>query len=196
MMKFRTCTRLPIFFVIMLFIVSRADAGVSATNVSPPIQPIAVKKNLSHPKVATPGSFSQTLKSNQPIDKVIAEFNSADALAKEPLIIPLYKELFNISSAIAPEIQVARSFKTQKSEERYTAWAQRLSPKINARVSQVREFNISDDTSTSSSEEDTTQYAYDDGDAHADWTLNLDAPVYRRKLNVTQAEEQVAENNL
>ena len=200
MMKLRTCTRLPIFFVIILLIFSRADAGVSATKVSPSIQPAAVKKDLSNSEVAARSPFSQALKANQPIDKVIAEFNSADAHAKEPLIIPLYKELFNISSAIAPAIQVARSFKKQKSEERYTAWAQRLSPKVDASVSQVKEFNVSDDTDTSASEEESTQYEHDDGEEYADWSLDLDVPLYRRRLNVqvnvAQAEEQVAENNL
>lgn len=200
MMQFQTCARLPIFFVIMLHLLSRVDANVSAADISPPIQPVAVKKNLSNPKVAPHSSFAQTLKTNQQIDEVIADFNSADALAKEPQIIPLYKKLFNISSAIAPDIQVARSYKAQKSEERYTAWAQRLSPKINANVSQVREFNMEDTADTSSSEKDTNQYTHNDGEEYADWSLNLDVPVYRRKLNVqvnvAQAEEQVAENNL
>ena len=110
--------------------------------------------------------------------------------AREPAILELYKELFNITFEKAPDIRIARARKQQKNEERYTAWARRIAPEINLRASQVHEIDNEDDSDLS----------YDDGDDYTDWAVNMDLPIYQRdislRVDIAGIEEKLADNDL
>ena len=132
--------------------------------------------------------------------KKTATFVTADTAVNQPEIINIYNDLFRLSYAIAPDIRIARAQKKQKSAQRYTAWAQRLAPAVNARFSQVHEFNM-DSTITPAGDAQTNQsYHYTDGEDYQDWGFTLDLPIYRRpvsiRINIAEADEQLAENNL
>lgn len=133
-------------------------------------------------------------------EKNIAAVATAGTMVNQPEIINIYNDLFQLSYTIAPDIRIARAQKKQKNAQRYTAWAQRLAPAVNARFSQVHEFNM-DSTVTPAGDAQTNQpYQYTDGEDYQDWGFTLDLPVYRRpvsiRIKIAEADEQLAENNL
>lgn len=152
-----------------------------------------------HPEPFPNLTAPQTLQQSKDISKTIAAFTAADTMVEEPQIIQLYEELFRLTYATAPDILIARKLRKQKAQESYTAWARRLSPKVDARLSQVREFNTRDENSNSAND-DGAIYSYEDGEEYADWEFDLNVPLYRRsltvQLNIARLEENLAENNL
>lgn len=133
--------------------------------------------------------------------KKIDQFVSTDASVETPEILDIYHDLFQTTYLAAPEIRIARAQKKQKSAQRYTAWANRLAPVVEAKVSQVHDFNMdSNGTTAGSSTQPIPPYQYADGEDYQDWGFTLDLPLYRRpisvRLDIARAEEQVAENNL
>ncbi len=133
-------------------------------------------------------------------EKIVQDFTAAsDAMVETEEIIAIYNELFQVTYATAPDIRIARARKKQKSAERYTAWAERLAPAVNARLSQRHEFNMDSDTATSNTQT-VPSSQYTDGEDYQDWGFILDLPVYRRpeslRVDIAGAEEDLAENNL
>jgi len=132
-------------------------------------------------------------------------FNSNESRS-EPDILKVYKALFNETWVQSPEIQVAHRLQEQKSSEKYTAWAKRLSPQIDLEISQKRFFNkdlYSDDPALETqrlAEEEVAENDYKDDEDLTDWRLDMDIPVYKRTLSlaidVAELEHNLANNNL
>ncbi len=120
----------------------------------------------------------------------------------EPDIYKVYKALFELTWKQSPEIQVARKLQEQKASEKYTAWAKRVSPKIDFEISQKQFFNQDNDSDDSIPEniEEAIAEEYEDGENVTDWNLDLDLPVYKRSLSVaidiSELEYKMAANNL
>jgi len=134
-------------------------------------------------------------------EKIVQDFTAAsDAGVETEEIIAIYTELFQVTYATAPDIRIARARKKQKSAEHYTAWAERLAPAVNARLSQRHEFNMDSDTATNNNTQTVPSSQYTDGEDYQDWGFILDLPVYRRpeslRVDIAGAEEDLAENNL
>ncbi len=133
-------------------------------------------------------------------EDIVQDFTASDATVETEEIIEIYNKLFQVTYAEAPDIRIARARKKQKNAERYTAWAQRLAPAVDARLSQVHEFNMSSDTATGNSTQPDPSSRYTDGEDYQDWGFILDLPVYRRpeslRVDIAGAEEDLAENNL
>ena len=139
-------------------------------------------------------------------NKAAETFFSSNAKQTEQNILTLYKNLFKQTWEQSPEIQVARRLQEQKSSEKYTAWAKRLSPQVDLEISQKRFFN-KDSTSTTPTqetqqlaEEATAKEEYTDGNDITDWQFDLDIPVYKRTLSlaidIAELEQEMATNNL
>ncbi len=127
---------------------------------------------------------------------IVKKFVTADTTLTEPAILDIFDDLFQQSYDAAPEIRIARARKEQKSAQRYTAWARRLAPSVDARLSQVHEFN-QDTTSDPATAADTDQSRhFTDGEDYHDWQFTLDLPLYRRpvsvKVDIAEAEERLA----
>ena len=127
---------------------------------------------------------------------IVKKFVTADTTLTEPAILDIFDDLFQQSYDAAPEIRIARALKEQKSAQRYTAWARRLAPSVDARLSQVHEFN-QDTTSDSATAADTDQSRqFTDGEDYHDWQFTLDLPLYRRpvsvKVDIAEADERLA----
>ena len=131
---------------------------------------------------------------------IVKKFVTADTTLTEPAILDIFHVLFQQSYDAAPEIRIARARKEQKSAQRYTAWARRLAPAVDARLSQVHEFNQDDlsDTVTTTQTDQPRQYT--DGDDYHDWQFTLDLPLYRRpvsvKVDIAEVDERLAKTNL
>lgn len=129
-----------------------------------------------------------------------ARYVSADTTTSTPEILQIYKTIFQRAYQIAPDIRKARTEKSQKSAQRYTAWAKRLAPSVSARLAQVHDFNPDDDPDTTEDQESLQPYNYVDGDDYQDWRFILSLPVYQRSVSVAvdiaRADEQLAENTL
>jgi outer membrane protein TolC len=133
-------------------------------------------------------------------EKNAASFATADTEVEQPEIIAVYYDLFQLAYRTAPDVRIARARKKQKSAQRYTAWAKRLAPAVNARFSQVHEFNMDSDPLSTGDVQENQPYNYTDGEDYQDWGFTLDLPVYRRpvsiRIDIAVAEEKLAENNL
>jgi hypothetical protein len=151
----------------------------------------------------TPHPFS-TNKNNK---KAATEsFFSSNENRSEPAILKVYKALFNETWVQSPEIQVAHKLQEQKSSEKYTAWAKRLSPQVDLEISQKRFFNKdldSDDPALETqrlAEEEAAENNYKDDEDLTDWRLDMDIPVYKRNLSlaidIAELEHNLANNNL
>lgn len=132
--------------------------------------------------------------------KIVENFVTANTKLTEPKILSIYTELFQKAYTTAPEIRIARARKKQKNAQRYTAWARRLAPAVNARLSQMHEFN-SDTTDANTADTGTNQTRhFTDGDDYHDWEFTLDLPVYRRpvsvKVDIAEADERLAQTVL
>ncbi len=127
-----------------------AKTAVAATTKK--VLPPPSSQQVSQPKNPTPSS--------QSINETMAEFTAANTLVQNLEVLEIYNNIFTAAYEAAPKIQVARK-QQQQSEELYTAWARRISPKVNANFSQIREFNTTDDDSYT---EETQTYSYEDGD--------------------------------
>ena len=166
----------------LLLLYAQSSATAQAQNSPPKDDRILTKKD--HP------------------EKIVQDFTAAsDATVETEEIIEIYNELFQVTYAAAPDIRIARARKKQKSSERHTAWAKRLAPAVNARLSQMHEFNMDSDTVTANNNTQTVPSSqYTDGEDYQDWGFILDLPVYRRPLSlqvdIARAEEDLAENNL
>jgi hypothetical protein len=129
-----------------------------------------------------------------------ARYVSADTTTSTPEILQIYKTIFQRAYQIAPDIRKARTEKSQKSAQRYTAWAKRLAPSVSARLAQVHDFNPDDDSDTPEDPESPQPYNYVDGEDYQDWRFILSLPVYQRSVSVAvdiaRADEQLAENTL
>ncbi len=133
--------------------------------------------------------------------KVVDNFVTANTKLTEPKILSIYTELFQKAYATAPDIRIARARKKQKNAQRYTAWARRLAPAVDARLSQVHDFNHDNTTDTDTVDAGTNQtHPFTDGDDYHDWEFTLDLPVYRRpisvKVDIAEADERLAETIL
>jgi len=124
---------------------------------------------------------------------------SADTTVSTPEILEIYEKIFQQAYELAPDLRKARAEKSQKSAQRYTAWAKRLAPSVSASLSQVHEFNQDEDTVPENPELPPT-YTYSDGDDYQDWRFILNLPVYQRSVSVAlaiaRADEQLADNTL
>jgi len=124
----------------------------------------------------------------------------------EPDILKVYKALFKETWLKSPEIQVARRLQEQKSSEKYTAWAKRLSPQVDLEISQKRFFNKDldpddpDQETQLLAEEAAAKDDYKDGEDLTDWQFDMDIPVYKRTLSlaidIAELEHDMADNNL
>ena len=121
----------------------------------------------------------------------------------EPDILKVYKALFTKTWEQSPEIQAARKLFEQKTSERYTAWAERLSPQLDLEISQKHFFNKdldSENNTSANSVEPPIEEEYTDGKDITDWQLDMDIPVYKRPLSlavdVAELELSMARNNL
>ncbi len=134
-----------------------------------------------------------------PPDQGPADLISArSTTARTPAIRAVYRQLFQAAYAKAPEIRIARDTVREKKALQYSAWAKRLAPSVNGRLSQVHAFNspdplISDATDSSGS-------VYQDGQDYQDWGLTLDLPLYRRpvslQVEIADKDLRLAENTL
>jgi len=159
------------------------------------LHPLKIKIALA----GTPHKNAPTLSSgNDDPRKIVEGFIDSDATVKTPEIIDTYNELFRVTYASAPDIQIARAQKKQKSAERYTAWAKRLAPAVDAKLRQVHEFDM--DSKIINNIDDVQANKYSDGEDYQDWGVIFDLPVYRRpvslRVDIAQAEEKLADNNL
>ncbi len=154
------------------------------------------------PAVNAPAQNNRTLTAKHTPEKFVQDFTAAsDSAVKTEEILSIYSDLFQITYNAAPDIRIARARKKQKSAERYTAWAKRLAPAVDARLSQVHEFNMDSDPGVTGSNPKTAPSSrYTDGEDYQDWGLRLDLPIYRRpeslRIDIAGAEEDLAENNL
>lgn len=132
-------------------------------------------------------------------EQVISGFTASDTTVQTPEILAIYKELFRTTYASAPDIRIAQAQLKQKSAERYTAWAKRLAPAVDARLRQVHEFDTDQATGNDIAKSEQAN-TYSDGTDYQDWGFTLDLPIYQRpvslRVDIAQAEEQLAENNL
>ncbi|WP_153305976.1 TolC family protein [Desulfogranum mediterraneum] len=171
-------------------------AGMSAPLLSKNVQPAVLKSSRPQQRVQD----NQPTPQSPSVDAVIAAFTTANAQVAEPQIIAFYQELFTRAYSAAPDIQIARKLRQQKSQQRYTAWAERLAPKVDGQISQVWEFNSRQEKSLAQDQTASEDPGYQDGEEYADWSFNLDAPLYRRALgvqvNIARLEEELAANNL
>jgi len=130
---------------------------------------------------------------------IVEKFVTADTTLTEPAILDIFHDLFKKSYDAAPEVRIARARKEQKSAQRYTAWARRLAPAVDARLSQVHEFN-QDTTSDSATTTSTDRHHFTDSDDYHDWQFTLDLPLYRRpvsvKVDIAEVDERLATTNL
>jgi len=139
---------------------------------------------------------------NETKNTILETFFSNNTEQTERDILKLYKNLFKQTWEQSPEIQVARRLLEQKSSEKYTAWAKRLSPEVNLEISQNHFFNkdYSSDTSSTQQTQETPVEKYQDGEDVTDWQFDLDVPVYKRTLslavNIARLEYRIAVNNL
>ncbi len=84
------------------------------------------------------GQQNNSLPANDAQTKTTVEnFVTASTSPTETQILRLYAELFQKAYITAPEVRIARARKEQKSVQRYTAWAKRLAPAVDARLSQI-----------------------------------------------------------
>jgi len=123
----------------------------------------------------------------------------ADTTVTTPEILQIYKQIFKQAYDAAPDLRKARAEQSQKSAQRYTAWAKRLAPSVRASFSQVHDFNPDEDTV--SENPDTPQvYSYSDRDNYQDWRFILNLPIYQRSVSVAlaiaRADEELAINTL
>jgi len=133
-------------------------------------------------------------------------FFSSNENRSEPDILTVYKTLFKETWIQSPEIQVARKLQKQKSSEKYTAWAKRLSPQIDLEISQKRFFhkdlnsNDSVQENQQLAEEEAAETDYIDGEDLTDWQFDMDIPVYKRTLSlaidIAKLEHDMADNDL
>ncbi len=72
---------------------------------------------------------------------------------EEPAILDIHRDIFQHTWSRSPDIRMARLQVKQKAALRYTAWARRLSPKVDFELAQKRHVNKSD---ASASETETT----------------------------------------
>jgi len=111
-------------------------------------------------------------------------------------ILSLYKDLFQYAYATAPDIQIARDLKKQKSAQRYTAQAERLAPAIKANLSQIHEFNQATSSGGVNNTNLSSTKTHFDGEDYQDWSFTLDFPIYRRPtslhLTIAQTKEELA----
>lgn len=132
--------------------------------------------------------------------KTVQDFTASDATVKTDEILKIYNDLFRVTYEAAPDIRIARAQKKQREAQLYTAWAKRLAPAVDARVSQVHEFNMAPTTVPGYSGGPTPASRYSDGEDYRDWGFTLDLPVYSRpvtlRVDIAEAEENLAENNL
>ena len=148
------------------------------------------------------GQQNNSLPANDAQTKTIVEnFVTASASPTETQILRLYAELFQKAYITATEVRIARARKEQKSAQLYTAWAKRLAPAVDARLSQIHEFNqdTAGDNITDYNAPNQT-YHFSDGEDYHDWQFTLDLPLYRRpvsvQVDIAEADERLAENNL
>jgi len=191
--NFRRCILLIIycFFPLTTCCSETLSAKHPLTQLHPP--------DIKIEQAGTPQKNSSPPASGNDDSRTIVEnFVISDATVETPEIINIYNELFRITYASAPDIRIARALKKQKSAQRYTAWAKRLAPAVDAKLRQVHEFDS--DSTIDSNAEETQADKYSDGEDYQDWGFILDLPVYRRqvslRVNIAQAEERLAENNL
>lgn len=124
----------------------------------------------------------------------------------EPDILKVYKALFKQTWEQSPEIQIARKLLQQKCSEKYTAWAERISPQIDFEISQKQFFNkdlSSNDPSQTNQQYPDSEFIeeeYTDDENVSDWNFDLDIPVYKRTLSlaidISNLEYAMAINNL
>lgn len=121
----------------------------------------------------------------------------------EPDILKFYKALFSKTWEQSPDILVARRLQEQKSAEKYTSWAKRVSPKLDFEIS--RKHFLNKDFSSEAGQQIPLEPAggedkYLDGKDVTDWAFDLDIPLYRRTLSVavdiSELEYDLAVNNL
>ncbi len=131
---------------------------------------------------------------------IVKKFVTADTTLTEPAILDIFHVLFRQSYDAAPDIRIARARKEQKSAQRYTAWARRMAPAVDARLSQVHEFNQDTTSDTATTTETDQPHHFTDGDDYHDWQFTLDLPLYRRpvsvKVDIAEADERLAETDL
>ncbi len=152
---------------------------------------------LAPPSVSVNKSKNETVKE---------AFLSSNENRSEPDILKVYKALFKETWLKSPEIQVARRLQEQKSSEKYTAWAKRLSPQVDLEISQKRFFNKDldpddpDQETQLLAEEAAAKDDYKDGEDLTDWQFDMDIPVYKRTLSlaidIAELEHDMAGNNL
>jgi outer membrane protein TolC len=187
-------------YLILLWLIAPLFFPNTANAINIQIQEIQTSAALfknSHLLIASASQVHQT-------EAATKEFFSFKDMSSEPDILKMYKSLFEQTWEHAPEIQIARKLKEQKSAEKYTSWARRLSPKVDFEVAQKRFLNkdfSSDNIAPSSSNPDLpTDSEYKDGKDITDWNFDLDIPIYRRSLsvaiNISNIEYQLATNNL
>jgi len=135
-------------------------------------------------------------------------------IQEEPAILDVHRDIFLQTLSRSPDIRLARLQVKQKAAQRYTAWARRLSPKVDFELAPKRYFNKTDasadesDTSAAStatavptttetsyllgpettpaevSSATAAEAAYVDGNGVTDWTFSLDLPIYRRAVSL------------
>ncbi len=130
---------------------------------------------------------------------VVKKFVTADTTLTEPGILDIFHVLFQKSYDAGPEIRIARARKEQKSAQRYSAWARRLAPAVDARLSHTHEFHQDAADTVTATETDQSQ-PFTDGDDYQDWQFTLDLPLYRRsvsvKVDIAEADERLAATDL
>ncbi|OQX17784.1 MAG: hypothetical protein BWK76_09510 [Desulfobulbaceae bacterium A2] len=67
---------------------------------------------------------------------------------EEPAILDIHRDIFQHTWSRSPDIRMARLQVKQKAALRYTAWARRLSPKVDLELAQKRTVNKSDATAS------------------------------------------------
>lgn len=129
--------------------------------------------------------------------------NKIHTVTDETDILKVYKSLFRQTWELSPSIQVARKLQEQKSAEKYTAWAKRLSPQLDFELSQKEYINKDsspDNVQKRPPETVKEDEEYTDGRSVTEWEFNLNIPIYRQaltlSLDISRLEHNLAVNNL